>query len=378
MLFDAEAPLALDAEQHLLKIPDTIPEDAQLERVRTAGLCDLQLNGFAGVDFNNPDLVPEHFETALETLLRCGVTTVLPTVITASDEDLRRTFAALERARAQSHLAQHMVPGYHLEGPFLNPAEGFAGCHPAQHMEISADWSWFEGWQNAAGGRIRLMTVAPELPGVLPLIPRLVEAGVTVALGHCNPSHEIVRQAAEAGARLSTHLGNGVPQLLPKVDNSILSQLAEDALSASFIADGFHQRPHVLGVYLRAKQSPRTILVSDGTAASGAPAGTYRLGKTAIQSTPQGMVHLPGTQNLAGSGATLLDCLHNILNWYGTSLAEGLRWTSEQPRTLINLPSPWTVGHHAQSLTWQRMDLQWQLQSVQFGNQILNLADGNL
>ncbi len=259
---------------------------------------------------------------------------------------------ALEAGRNASNLAQAMIPGYHLEGPFLNPEEGFRGCHPAQWMG-PAKWDHFKRLQKAAGERIRLITVAPEIKGVLELIPMWVEQGITVAIGHCNPSREILLKAADAGATLSTHLGNSTAQMLPTKDNPILGQLAEDRFSASFIADGFHQKPHVLGVYLRAKKSTRTILVTDGTAGSAAPPGVYSLGPISIERQPEAVVYLPGTRNLAGSAATLSDCLANVVNWFGTPFDEAIRWASEQPRRLIGLPETQLIGDSLAQVVWK-------------------------
>jgi N-acetylglucosamine-6-phosphate deacetylase len=371
MLFSADQIVRVDQRGTLIESLPVVSNAVSTKRLRTLGLCDIQLNGFAGIDFNNPELSPEDFHHSMQALLRTGVTNALPTLITASQEHLYRNFEALERARALSPLAQAMVKGYHLEGPFLNPAEGFAGCHPSRFMGKIPSWEIFADWQSVAGGRIKLLTVAPEMPGVLQLIPKCVESGVRVSLGHTNAPHEIVRKAVELGASLSTHLGNGVAQLLPKVDNPILSQLAEEKLSASFIADGFHQKPHVLGVYIKAKGSDRTILVSDGTSASGAPPGTYYLGTTKIQSKPEGVVHLFGTQNLAGSAATLLDCFQNVMNWYKIPLEQGICWASIQPRQLLGWPTTQNVGDIAEFLEWEYLDDQWILSSVQLGKQII-------
>ncbi|SVC72108.1 uncharacterized protein METZ01_LOCUS324962, partial [marine metagenome] len=306
MLFDSSKPLEKNAQGLLKSLPvEAGPESWKgASRVVSSGLCDLQVNGFAGVDYNAPSMTQEAFEQSLFSILRTGVTTCLPTIITGSVDWQTRCFRALEAGRNASKLAQTMVPGYHLEGPFLNPEEGFRGCHPAKWM-VPAKWDHFEQLQEAAGGRIRLITVAPEIKGVLELIPKWVEQGITVAIGHCNPSRDILLRAADAGAALSTHLGNGIPQMLPKTDNPILGQLAEDRFSASFIADGFHQQPHVLGVYLRAKQSIRTILVTDGTAGSASLPGSYSVGPIGIERQPEGMVYIHGTRSLAGSAATL-------------------------------------------------------------------------
>ena len=373
MLFSPDQKVHIDTQGALKESLQTVYNTVPSDRVRTLGLCDIQLNGFAGIDFNNPNLNPEEFHRSMQALLRTGVTNVLPTLITADQGDLYQNFEALERARAFSPIAQLMVKGYHLEGPFLNPAQGFAGCHPSQFMGQKPSWEKFASWQAASGGRIKLLTVAPEMPGVLELIAKCVASGVRVSLGHTNASHEDIRKAVDAGASLSTHLGNGVAQLLSKVDNPILSQLAEESLSASFIADGFHQKPHVLSVYIKAKGSDRTILVSDGTAASGTVPGTYYLGATKIQSKPEGVVHLFGTQNLAGSAATLLECLQNVISWYNISLEQGIRWASIQPRQLLGWPTTQHMGDPAELLNWEYTNDRWSLASVQLGTQILKI-----
>ena len=354
MLFDSSKPLVTDSEGLLKSLPvEAEPGSWKgASRVVSSGLCDLQVNGFAGVDYNDPSLTPKAFEQSLFIMLRTGVTTCLPTIITGSEDWQTQCFLALEAGRNASNLAQAMVPGYHLEGPFLNPEEGFRGCHPAQWMG-PAKWDHFERLQKAAGERIRLITVAPEIKGVLELIPKWVEQGITVAIGHCNPSRDILLRAADAGAALSTHLGNGIPQMLPKTDNPILGQLAEDRFSASFIADGFHQQPHVLGVYLRAKQSIRTILVTDGTAGSASLPGSYSVGPIGIERQPEGMVYIHGTRSLAGSAATLSGCLANVVNWYGTPFDEAIRWASEQPRRLIGLPETQLIGDPPAQVVWK-------------------------
>ncbi|MEC7193351.1 MAG: hypothetical protein VXW13_07655, partial [SAR324 cluster bacterium] len=162
MLFSADQKVHIDGQGTLTESLQTVDSTVPSERIRTLGLCDIQLNGFAGIDFNNPDLNPEDFHRSMQALLRTGVTNVLPTLITADKDDLYRNFEALERARVFSPIAKMMVRGYHLEGPFLNPAQGFAGCHPSQFMGRKPSWEKFANWQAAAGGRIKLLTVAPE------------------------------------------------------------------------------------------------------------------------------------------------------------------------------------------------------------------------
>ena len=373
MIFDPSKPPLTDSAGLLKSIPvEAGPEIWKRDtRVISSGLCDLQVNGFAGVDYNDPTLMPEEFEKSLFAMLSTGVTTCLPTVITGSEDWQIQCFHALEAGRNASKLAQAMVPGYHLEGPFLNPEEGFCGCHPTKWMR-SATWDHFERLQEAAGGRITLITVAPEIKGVLDLIPKWVEKGIAVAIGHCNPDRDTLLRAADAGATLSTHLGNGIAQMLPKTDNPILGQLAEDRFSASFIADGFHQQPHVLGVYLRAKQSIRTILVTDGTAGSASLPGSYSVGPIVIERQPEGMVYIHGTRILAGSSATLSGCLANVINWYGTPFDEAIRWASEQPRRLIGLPESLLVGKPKSQVVWMIETQKPVVEQAHLGNWNLN------
>ena len=332
----------------------------------STGLCDLQINGFAGVDYNDPAITEEAIEASLLAMLATGVTCCLPTVITAPKAWQRDCFKALEAGRSASTLASHMIAGYHLEGPFLNPAPGYCGCHPATAM-VAASWDYFQQLQDAANGMIRLITVAPEMPGVMALIPRWVDAGVTVAIGHSAADYTELCAAVDAGATLSTHLGNGMPATVAKSDNTILAQLSIDKLCASFIADDYHLQRHVLGVYLRAKQDSRTILVTDGTAASGAAAGRYTLGKVELERGAEPVVHIPGTRSLAGSATTLDVCIRHVVQWYGTPVDIATDWASDRPRELIGLPSSAVAGDTADWVWWCRKDDAVFVERVQLG-----------
>ena len=241
----------------------------------TQGLVDLQVNGFAGVDFNSPGLSSDSLQLALEAMLATGVTTCLPTIITESEIYLKKYLSALEKAKNSSPLAKTMVAGYHLEGPFLSKLPGYCGCHPVEEM-VPADSEMFLRLQDSAGGNIRMVTLAPEIKGAITFIEKLVKKGIIVAIGHTAADNQTIQQAIIAGAKLSTHLGNGTSTELHKNYNPIMAQLGEDGLSASFIADGYHLSPEVLKIYLRAKCPERVILVTDATAGAAAPQGSVR------------------------------------------------------------------------------------------------------
>ena len=213
----------------------TAKDDARTERV-TPGLFDVQVNGFAGIDFNDAGITPSSLDHALEAMRRTGVTLCLPTIITAKPHELEARFAALDRAVVESRLGPAMCPGYHLEGPFLNPAEGYRGCHPPEAM-TAADPALIDRLEAKLTRPILLVTLAPEVDGALALIAKASARGKLVAIGHSAATGDILRRAVAAGLKLSTHLGNGVLRTLHKFDNTLMAQLAEDGLSA----DGRHR-----------------------------------------------------------------------------------------------------------------------------------------
>jgi N-acetylglucosamine-6-phosphate deacetylase len=303
--------------------------------MRSPGLIDLQVNGFGGVDFNRADLTAEMMDQALEAMLATGVTSCLPTIITASAEDLAARFQALDRAVLGSRLGPVMVPGYHLEGPFLNPGEGYHGCHPPQVM-TAPDRDLVQALERNLKLPILLITIAPELAGSEAFVRAMTEAGKIVAIGHSAADSGTIARSAAAGARLSTHLGNGLPRVLPKLDNAIFAQLAEDRLYASFIADGIHLPPTALKVMLRAKTVERTILVTDAVSAAGAEPGLYPFADMTVEFAEDGSVRVPGSKYLAGSGLTLDQAVRNLVGWGLATRPDAIRMASNNPARLMS------------------------------------------
>ncbi|WP_240476729.1 N-acetylglucosamine-6-phosphate deacetylase [Geminicoccus roseus] len=303
----------------------------------TAGLVDLQVNGFAGVDFNDPGLDAGALDRALLAMLASGVTVCLPTIITAQPDELRARFAALDEAVAASRLGRWMVPGYHLEGPFLNPADGYAGCHPPDAMGV-ASWDLVASLEAGLRRPILLVTAAPERPGVPGLIERARAAGKLVAIGHSAVDAAGLEAAVAAGASLSTHLGNGLPQTLPKLANPFLLQLAEDRLVATVIADGIHVPPAVLKVMLRAKGLDRLVLVTDAISAAGATPGLHPFAGMTVELTADGTVRQPGSAYLAGSSLRLDQAVRNLVAWGLATPREALRLACANPLALLREP----------------------------------------
>lgn len=300
----------------------------------TAGLFDLQVNGFAGVDFNDPGLTPERFDQASRALVATGVTQFLPTLITASEASLAARFKALDAAVSASPLARTMVPGYHLEGPFLNPAPGFCGCHPAADM-MPPDIALVDRLAAGLSRPILLVTIAPELPGSLDFIKQVRRRGIAVALGHSDARAQTAREAVEAGATLATHLGNGVAHQMHKFDNPIIAQATEDGLWGCFIVDGIHVSLPGLRMLTRTKTLARSILVTDAVAAAGAPPGRYLLAGMAVERGEDGTVRQNGASHLAGSSLTMDQGVRNLVRWGLCSFDEAIRLGSANPRKAL-------------------------------------------
>ncbi len=263
------------------------------------GFVDLQVNGFAGVDFNDPDLPLEEIERAIRALFATGVTRFFPTVITGSPARMRAAVRKLARAARELEDGE-AIAGLHVEGPHISSEDGPRGAHPAEWVR-PPDVNEFRDWLEASNGLVRMVTVAPEWPGAPAYIEELAREGVVVAIGHTGASGEQIRDAVAAGATVSTHLGNGAHSRLPRHPNYIWEQLAEDRLMASFIADGVHLDGAFLKSAIRAKGAQRCLLVTDASTPAGAAPGPYRLGELAVELTKEGRVVLEGTDRLAGS-----------------------------------------------------------------------------
>lgn len=301
-------------------------------------LCDLQVNGACGVGFNDPGLTADGVRTVADACRSSGVGLFLPTVTTDSADAIERAFRTLAKTLDGDPALAAMVPGFHLEGPFLSPLDGYRGVHPAAHVR-DPDADLFARWQDAAGGRIRLVTLAPERPGALPLIEKLTAAGVVVTLGHTAADADAVTAAVDAGAKLATHLGNGLPALLPRHANPLWAELADDRLLASVIADGHHLPAGVLRAVCKLK-ADGLILVSDASPLAGLPPGRYPLWGSDCEVSADGRVGLAGTPYLAGSGALLGDCVATAVRLGGLSVEAAITAAAVRPRELLGLPVP--------------------------------------
>ena len=287
------------------------------------GWVDIQVNGFAGVDYNAPQTPHEEIARSVQVLYSAGVTRFYPTVITGAPEDMVGALRNL--ARAKDSLAEGAaMDGFHVEGPHISPDEGPRGAHPKRWVR-PPDIEEFRRWQDVTGGRIRLVTLAPEWPGAPRYIEAVTAEKVVVSIGHTNAEAKNIADAVSAGATMSTHLGNGAHSVMRRHPNYIWEQLAEDRLRASFIVDGIHLPVSFLKVALRAKGVDRAVLVTDASSPAGCAPGRYRLGEQEVDLTPDNRVVLAGQDRLAGSALRMDRGVENLMRLGELTLADAVR-----------------------------------------------------
>ncbi len=287
------------------------------------GLVDLQINGGHGHDlWTDPASMWD-----LATLLpRHGVTAFCPTIISGPPEVTEAAMAAL--AARPPALAGAEPIGLHFEGPFLAPER--RGAHRAEHL-APIEPARTASWTRANG--VRLVTLAPERPGAIELIARLVGEGVVVAAGHSEATTQEARAAADAGLSMVTHLFNAMAPLHHREPGLAGFALGSDDLAAGMIVDGIHVAPEVVTMALRAMGEDRLVLVTDAVAAMGLPAGVHQLGDKTVHAGPDGVRRQDGT--LAGSDLSLDQAVRNLVAFTGCSPAEAIGCASTVPARVI-------------------------------------------
>jgi N-acetylglucosamine-6-phosphate deacetylase len=298
------------------------------------GFFDLQVNGFAGVDYNCAATPLDDIARSIQVMRTTGVTRFLPTVITGSPENM---LAALRNLfRAKEALPEGLaIAGFHVEGPHISPDDGPRGAHP---------WRWvrppslgeYRRWQDATEGFIKLITLSPEWPEAPQYVEALVRDGVVASIGHTSATAQQIADVVSAGATLSTHLGNGGHRTLPRHPNYLWQQLAEDRVSASFIVDGLHLPEEFLRVALRAKGVGRSILVTDAVMPAMCAPGAYKLGEVDVELLGDQRVVLRGGTRLAGSSLRMDHAIRNVMR-LGLSVEDALAMASTNPARLLGM-----------------------------------------
>ncbi|HWQ52447.1 MAG TPA: N-acetylglucosamine-6-phosphate deacetylase [Bryobacteraceae bacterium] len=288
------------------------------------GWIDIQVNGYAGVDYNSPRSPHEELARSVHVQYAMGVTRFYPTVITGGPDEMAGALRNLARFK-QNAAEGAAMDGFHVEGPYISPEDGPRGAHPKRWVR-RPDFNEFQRWQEAAQGHVRLVTISPEWPEAPGFIEKIVKAGVVASIGHTNADAAQIADAVKAGATLSTHLGNGSHSIIRRHPNYIWDQLAEDGLMADFIADGIHLPASFLKACIRAKGLERSVLVTDAAMPAGCKPGRYCLGEQIVELTADGdRVVLEGTDKLAGSALRMDVGVENLMKLAGLSLADAVR-----------------------------------------------------
>ncbi len=321
------------------------------------GLVDVQINGYGGQEFSSLELTPERVAEIVRRHFSFGVTRVCPTLTTQNHQVMRHGVATIAAACERWPDVARGVTGIHLEGPYFSVEEGPRGAHPAEHCR-PPDLAEFEAWQGASGGRVRLLTMSPEFADAPQFIAQVVAGGVVVAIGHTGASGAQIRAAVDAGARLSTHLGNGAHRMLRRHPNYIWDQLAEDRLFASLIVDGHHLPPEVVQTIIRAKSASRCLLVSDVSGLAGLPAGRYSSSGCELEILADGRLVIAGQdQLLAGASLPIGVGVANVMRFVSLDLATAIDMASRTPAQLLGLRSgELQVGHPADLILFDLPD----------------------
>jgi N-acetylglucosamine-6-phosphate deacetylase len=281
-----------------------------LNMLSVPGFIDLQFNGYLEIDFSSPNLTKDDFIRVNRKLLKSGCAACLPTVITSSEDAYQHTFKLISKVMELPEFKGRLL-GIHAEGPFISPTPGYVGAHNPDWVR-KPDIDAFKRMQEWANGTIKILTIAAEMPGAVELTEYATSQGVVVSMGHHNATAEDIKACADAGAKLLTHLGNGIANELNRHRNPIWAGLAEDQVSAMIITDGHHLPPELIKLFIRCKGLDSIIVTSDASALAGMPPGEYYSMGNHVVLEESGLLHNPEKQCLVGSSSTIIECVNYL------------------------------------------------------------------
>ncbi|MCW5962547.1 MAG: N-acetylglucosamine-6-phosphate deacetylase [Bryobacterales bacterium] len=300
------------------------------------GFIDVQVNGFAGVDYCQSITAVEEIGRSIDVIHTSGTSLFFPTVITNSPEEMVGALRNLAAAK-ESLPNGAAMDGFHVEGPFISPHDGPRGAHP-QRWVTKPDLDLYKRMQEAARGQVKLFTLSPEWDEAPAFIEAVAADGVTVSIGHTSATTEQIEAAVAAGATMSTHIGNGAHKTLPRHPNYLWQQLADDRLYAGIIGDGIHVGRDFLRVALRAKGLDLAVLVTDAAMPAGCEPGPYMLGEVEVELLPPGdRVVLRGGDRLAGSALFMHKGVEKLMTLGKLSLADAVRVSTVNPARCCNV-----------------------------------------
>jgi N-acetylglucosamine-6-phosphate deacetylase len=298
---------------------------------------DLQVNGYAGVDFNQDDLSADQLHIACTRMQSDGVESFLPTIITEHLDIMSRRLARLAELRDANPLAKSLIPGFHIEGPFINETNGYKGAHPVDAIR-PADEDSMKKLLDAANGLTKLVTLAPERDPGSKVTRLLAKQNITISAGHSDASLDDLKAAADAGLTLYTHLGNGCPMQIHRHDNIIQRILSlRDRITPTFIADGAHVPFFALKNYLDLVGTDKAIIVTDAIAPAGLGPGKYTLGRWELVIKDDMVARAPDGSHLVGSAMSMPLSARNLKDRLHLSDADIKSVTYTNPRRVLHV-----------------------------------------
>jgi len=296
---------------------------------------DIQVNGYAGVDFNQNNLTTEKLKHACLKLETDGVEGIFATIITTDLSDMISRIKQLVNLRQLDSVISKIIKGIHIEGPFINSTIGYRGAHPEKYI-LKPDVEVMKKLVDAGDGLVRIVTLAPEHDNNNELTKYLKSQSIIISAGHCNPTLVQLKSAIDAGLSMFTHLGNGCPQELPRHDNIIQRVLAlKNDLQICFIADGIHIPFYALKNYIEIAGIENVIITTDAMAAAGAKAGRYTISNIELEVGEDRVVREPGKDNFAGSAIDMKSSYKNLMDKVGLTVEESEQLTYSNPMNVF-------------------------------------------
>ena len=306
-------------------------------------LVDLQVNGYAAVDFQQDDLPEADLLHAVEQLAQACCDRILFTLVTDDWEAMTRRLARAKQFRDTNPKLGRAIAGWHIEGPFLSAEAGYCGAHPADKM-LKPTRERIAELRALAGDDPLLLTMAPEVNGALKGFATARELGIHVSIGHTNAPVHILRRLSAAGPAGFTHLGNGCPATLDRADNILWRALDTPGLTCGLIPDRWHVSPALFRLIHRLLDPDSIYYTTDAMAAAGAPPGKYRLGQLELEVGPEQIVRLPGTANLAGSALTPIEGVRRAADMLDCDWQDVWPKFSRAPARFMGLEEGFSVG----------------------------------
>jgi N-acetylglucosamine-6-phosphate deacetylase len=316
------------------RIETELPFDARHldypDLVLAPGLIDIHIHGGSGHDVMKAD---DAALAAIESgMAKHGVTSYLPTTVTAPEDRILRALEHLGATISQNGSTRRSRPiGIHLEGPFISHAK--RGVHPPENL-VPPSKEAFKKYWDASSGTIRMMTIAPELPGATETIREAKQMNVHSSIGHSDATYSQALEGINAGADHATHTFNAMRPLDHREPGILGAALTDDRLTADLIADGVHVDPSIVKLFLQAKGPERAILITDAISATGMPDGTYKLGAFEVEVRGDRCEY---QGKLAGSVLTLDRAVRNVMSFAGWKLQETIRLATFNPARLLGI-----------------------------------------